>query len=38
MNSRKDFHQGDVIMMNFDPTKGHEQAGYRPALVVSNDD
>lgn len=38
MNSRKDFHQGDVIMMNFDPTKGYEQAGYRPALVVSNDD
>lgn len=25
-------------MMNFDPTKGHEQNGYRPALVVSNDD
>lgn len=30
--------QGDLIMMNFDPTKGHEQAGYRPAVIVSNKD
>jgi mRNA interferase MazF len=28
--------QGDIIMLNFDPQAGHEQAGYRPALVVSN--
>ena len=28
--------QGDIIMLNFDPHAGHEQAGYRPALVVSN--
>jgi toxin-antitoxin system, toxin component, mazF family len=28
--------QGDVIKINFNPNKGHEQAGYRPALVVSN--
>jgi len=28
--------QGDIIKLDFDPTKGHEQAGYRPALVVSN--
>jgi len=28
--------QGDIIKMNFDPHAGHEQAGYRPALVVSN--
>lgn len=27
---------GDVIWINFDPTKGHEQAGKRPALVLSN--
>lgn len=27
--------QGNII--NFNPQKGHEQAGYRPALVVSND-
>ena len=29
--------QGDIIKVNFNPQKGHEQAGYRPALVVSND-
>ena len=27
--------QGDIIIIDLDPTKGHEQAGYRPALVVS---
>ena len=30
--------QGDIILTNFDPVKGHEQSGYRPALVVSNTD
>ena len=35
---KKCLKQGDVIYMNFSPTKGHEQEGYRPALVVSNDD
>ncbi len=29
--------QGDIIKVNFDPRSGHEQAGYRPALVVSAD-
>jgi len=29
--------QGDIITMNFSPQSGHEQAGARPALVVSND-
>lgn len=28
--------QGDIIKLNFGPTKGHEQSGYRPALVISN--
>ncbi len=28
--------QGDIIKLNFNPTKGHEQAGYRPAIVISN--
>lgn len=28
--------QGNIIKINFNPQKGHEQAGYRPALVVSN--
>lgn len=26
---------GDIIIMDFSPTKGHEQDGRRPALVVS---
>jgi mRNA interferase MazF len=26
---------GDVIWLNFDPQAGHEQAGYRPAIVLS---
>ncbi|MDR1617253.1 MAG: type II toxin-antitoxin system PemK/MazF family toxin [Syntrophomonadaceae bacterium] len=29
--------QGDIIEINFNPQSGHEQAGYRPAVVVSND-
>ena|SRR5271165_2874293 len=29
--------RGDVWSINFDPTVGHEQAGIRPALVVSVD-
>ncbi|MDR1802040.1 MAG: type II toxin-antitoxin system PemK/MazF family toxin [Treponema sp.] len=28
--------QGDIITMDFAPTKGHEQQGHRPAVVVSN--
>ena len=28
--------QGDIILLNFDPSKGHEQQKTRPALVVSN--
>ena len=29
--------QGDIIKLDFNPQSGHEQAGYRPALVISND-
>jgi len=29
--------QGDIIKVDFSPTAGHEQSGYRPAVVVSND-
>lgn len=29
--------QGSIIKINFNPQSGHEQAGYRHALVVSND-
>ena len=32
------YKQGDIIEANLSPTKGHEQSGYRPALVISNDD
>lgn len=28
--------QGDIIKVNFNPQVGHEQAGYRPALVINN--
>lgn len=28
--------QGDIIKLNFNPQMGYEQAGYRPALVISN--
>ena len=27
--------RGDVIWLNFDPQAGHEQAGKRPAIVLS---
>jgi len=26
--------QGDIIWIDFNPQKGHEQAGHRPALVL----
>lgn len=29
--------QGDICYMNFAPTKGHEQSGLRPAVVISRD-
>lgn len=28
--------QGIIIKINFNPQAGHEQAGYRPAVVISN--
>lgn len=28
--------QKDIVWINFNPAKGHEQKGKRPALVVSN--
>lgn len=27
--------QGDIVFLDFNPTKEHEQAGIRPAVVVS---
>ena len=32
----KKIKQGDIIKINLNPTKGHEQAGYRPVLVINN--
>ena len=29
--------QGDICYMDFAPTKGHEQTGLRPAIVVSKE-
>lgn len=29
--------QGDIVKLSFNPQMGHEQAGFRPAVVVSND-
>ena len=29
--------QGDIVLLAFSPTKGHEQAGKGPAFVISND-
>ncbi|MGI6359877.1 MAG: type II toxin-antitoxin system PemK/MazF family toxin [Acholeplasmatales bacterium] len=30
--------QGDIVLVDFNPTVGSEQKGPRPALVVSNND
>lgn len=35
MSKYKGLKQGDIIRVDFAPVFGHEQAGYRPALVVS---
>ncbi len=29
--------QGDIAFLDFNPTKGHEQSGFRPCVVVSKD-
>ncbi len=31
------FNKGDIIKVDFNPTLGREQSGYRPALVISNE-
>lgn len=28
--------QGDIVFFDFDPIKGHEQRGNRPAVIISN--
>ena len=32
----KTYERGSIIMVNFNPSLGHEQQGYRPALVWTN--
>ncbi len=27
--------EGDIVWIDFDPQKGHEQAGHRPAVILS---
>ncbi len=29
--------RGEIWLVDFDPTRGHEQAGRRPALIISDD-
>ncbi|MEW6425242.1 MAG: type II toxin-antitoxin system PemK/MazF family toxin [Bacillota bacterium] len=29
--------RGDVFLVDFNPARGSEQAGYRPAVIVQND-
>lgn len=29
--------RADIVYLNFNPTKGHEQSGFRPAIVLSSD-
>lgn len=29
--------KGDIVFVDFDPTKGHEQKGRRPAVVLSTE-
>lgn len=31
------YHQGAIVLIEFNPQAGHEQAGYRPAIIISND-
>ncbi|MES2740774.1 MAG: type II toxin-antitoxin system ChpB family toxin [Pseudomonadota bacterium] len=35
MVRRSKFGRGDIVMVNLDPTEGHEQRGLRPGLVLS---
>lgn len=35
-NNYNNLEFGDIIMINFSPSKGHEQKGCRPELVISD--
>lgn len=30
------FKRGDIVMVDFNPVKGHEQGNYRPALILND--
>ena len=30
------YRRGDIVKLNFNPVKGHEQGNYRPALVMND--
>lgn len=34
---KNNFNIGDIILIDLNPTKGHEQGNKRPCLIVSND-
>ena len=34
----KNLKQGDLIWINFNPSRGHEQKGKRPAIIISAED
>ncbi len=33
----REYHRGQIYYANLDPIVGHEQAGYRPVLIIQND-
>lgn len=35
-NNYNNLEFGDIIKINFSPSKGHEQKGFRPGLVISD--
>ena len=35
VNKKFTLDRGDIVWVDFNPTKGHEQSGVRPAVVVS---
>ena len=35
-DTKEDLVQGDIILIDLSPTFGHEQAGSRPVIVVTN--
>lgn len=38
MQDSFDLRYGDIILIEFSPTSGHEQAGKRPAIIVSGNE